>query len=53
MATFHFEEKELGQRLTDAELDKLKRNRYGNVSGRQANLPESPVQLLLEAASAK
>ncbi|XP_052203164.1 protein HIRA isoform X2 [Diospyros lotus] len=53
VATFHFEEKELGQRLTDAELDELKRNRYGDVRGRQANLAESPAQLLLEAASAK
>ncbi|KAI7983477.1 Protein HIRA [Camellia lanceoleosa] len=54
VATFHFEEKELGQRLTDTELDELKRNRYGDVrGGRQANLVESPAQLLLEAASAK
>ncbi|KAI4322401.1 hypothetical protein L6164_022102 [Bauhinia variegata] len=53
VATFHFEVKELGQRLSDAELDELKRNRYGDVRGRQANLVESPAQLLLEAASAK
>lgn len=53
VATFHFEVKELGNRLTDAELDELKRNRYGDVRGRQANLAESPAQLLLEAASAK
>ncbi|XP_027346087.1 protein HIRA-like isoform X2 [Abrus precatorius] len=53
VATFHFEVKELGQRLSDAELDELKRNRYGNVRGHQANLAESPAQLLLEAASAK
>ncbi|CAL5432317.1 unnamed protein product [Camellia sinensis] len=53
VATFHFEEKELGQRLTDAELEELKRSRYGDVGGRQANLAESPAQLLLEAASAK
>ncbi|KAA8544230.1 hypothetical protein F0562_022242 [Nyssa sinensis] len=53
VATFHFEGKELGHRLTDAELDELKRNRYGDVRGRQANLAESPAQLLLEAASAK
>ena len=53
MAKFNFEMKELGQRLSDAELDELKRNRYGDVRGRQANLAESPAQLLLEAASAK
>ncbi|KAA8550176.1 hypothetical protein F0562_001860 [Nyssa sinensis] len=53
VATFHFEVKELGHRLIDAELDELKRNRYGDVRGRQANLVESPAQLLLEAASAK
>ncbi|XP_022729469.1 protein HIRA-like isoform X2 [Durio zibethinus] len=53
VATFHFEVKELGHRLSDAELDELKRSRYGDVRGRQANLAESPAQLLLEAASAK
>ncbi|KAL6202500.1 hypothetical protein ACLB2K_026208 [Fragaria x ananassa] len=53
VATFHFEVKELGHRLSDGELDELKRNRYGDVRGRQANLAESPAQLLLEAASAK
>ncbi|KAF9598058.1 hypothetical protein IFM89_024045 [Coptis chinensis] len=53
VATFHFEVKELGHKLTDAELDELKKNRYGDVRGRQANLAESPAQLLLEAASAK
>ncbi|KAK6936200.1 TUP1-like enhancer of split [Dillenia turbinata] len=53
VATFQFEVKELGHRLTDAELDELKRSRYGDVKGRQANLAESPAQLLLEAASAR
>ncbi|KAF2321636.1 hypothetical protein GH714_000777 [Hevea brasiliensis] len=53
VATFHFDVKELGDRLSDAELDELKRNRYGDVRGQQANLAESPAQLLLEAASAK
>ncbi|PKI53666.1 protein HIRA isoform X2 [Punica granatum] len=53
VATFHFEADELGSRLSDAELDELKRSRYGDVRGRQANLAESPAQLLLEAASAK
>ncbi|XP_072998786.1 protein HIRA-like isoform X1 [Typha latifolia] len=53
VATFNFEVKELGHRLTDAELDELKRNRYGDVRGRQANLAESPAQLLLEAVSAR
>ncbi|XP_062083101.1 protein HIRA isoform X2 [Humulus lupulus] len=53
VASFHFESKELGSRLSDAELDELKRSRYGDVRGRQANLAESPAQLLLEAASAK
>ncbi|KHN38644.1 Protein HIRA, partial [Glycine soja] len=33
VATFHFEVKELGRRLSDAELDELKRNRYGDVRG--------------------
>lgn len=53
VATFHFDEKELGHQLSDAELEELKRSRYGDVRGRQANLAESPAQLLLEAAAAK
>lgn len=53
VATFHFEAKELGYRLSDAELDELKKNRYGDVRGRQSNIAESPAQLLLEEASAK
>nr|XP_043613664.1 protein HIRA [Erigeron canadensis] len=53
VATFHFEVKELGQRLSDVELEELKKSRYGDVRGRQANLAESPAQLLLEAASKK
>ncbi|KAL5200796.1 hypothetical protein ABZP36_035150 [Zizania latifolia] len=53
VATFHFEAKELGYRVSDAELDELKRSRYGDVRGRQSNLAESPAQLLLEEASAK
>lgn len=51
MATFHFEVKEIGQRLPDAELDEIKRSRYGDVRGRQVNLAETPAQLMLEAAS--
>ncbi|XP_047317043.1 protein HIRA isoform X2 [Impatiens glandulifera] len=53
IATFHFEEKELGEKLTNMELDELKKSRYGDVRGRQTNLAESPAQLFLEAASAK
>jgi len=53
VANFHFEAKELGYRLSDTEMDELKRNRYGDVRGRQSNLAESPAQLLLEQASAK
>ncbi|XP_057806157.1 protein HIRA isoform X2 [Salvia miltiorrhiza] len=53
VATFHFDVSEIGYKLTDAELDDLKRNRYGDVRGRQGNLAETPAQLLLEAASAK
>lgn len=49
----HFEPKELGVKLTDTELDELKKNRYGDVRGRQANLVESPAQLLLETVSTK
>uniref|UniRef100_A0A1D1YI46 Protein HIRA n=1 Tax=Anthurium amnicola TaxID=1678845 RepID=A0A1D1YI46_9ARAE len=53
VAMFHFEVKELGHRISDSELDDLKRSRYGDVRGRQANLAESPAQLLLEAVAAK
>ncbi|KAF8083472.1 hypothetical protein N665_0771s0011 [Sinapis alba] len=53
VAVIHFDRKELGVRLTDAELDELKKNRYGDVRGRQANLVESPAQLLLETALTK
>lgn len=45
--------KELGHRLNDIELDEIKRSRYGDVRGRQANLAESAAQLVLEAVSAK
>ncbi|XP_009150308.1 protein HIRA isoform X2 [Brassica rapa] len=53
VAMIHFEPKELGVKLTDTELDELKKNRYGDVRGRQANLVESPAQLLLETVSTK
>ncbi|KAL9275948.1 HIRA-like protein [Drosera capensis] len=54
VATFSFDAKELGHRLTDEELDALKKSRYGgDVKSRQTNLVENPVQLLLEAAAAK
>ncbi|XP_023756862.1 protein HIRA [Lactuca sativa] len=53
VATFHFEVKELGHRLTEIELEELKKSRYGDVIIRQSNLAESPAQLLLEAASKK
>lgn len=53
VATFHFDVNEIGDKLTDTELDDLKRSRYGDVRGRQGNLAETPAQLLLEAASAK
>lgn len=53
VATFHFDVNEIGYKLTDAELNDLKTNRYGDVRGRQGNLAETPAQLLLEAASAK
>ncbi|XP_060169818.1 protein HIRA isoform X1 [Lycium barbarum] len=53
VATFHFDGNELGHRLSDTELEELKKSRYGDVRGQQANLAESPAQLLLEAAAAK
>ncbi|KAG2328023.1 hypothetical protein Bca4012_037061 [Brassica carinata] len=53
VAVIHFDPKELGVRLTDSELDELKKSRYGDVRGRQANLVESPAQLLLETVATK
>ncbi|GFQ06080.1 protein hira [Phtheirospermum japonicum] len=53
VATFHFDANEIGQKLTESELEDLKTNRYGDVRGRQGNLAETPAQLLLEAASAR
>ncbi|KAL8496382.1 hypothetical protein ACS0TY_020191 [Phlomoides rotata] len=53
VATFHFDVSEIGEKLTDSDLEDLKRNRYGDVRGRQGNLAETPAQLLLEAASVK
>ncbi|CAH2065475.1 unnamed protein product [Thlaspi arvense] len=53
VAMIHFDPKELGVRLTEKELDELKKSRYGDVRGRQANLVESPAQLLLETVSTK
>ncbi|KAJ0241652.1 Protein HIRA [Hirschfeldia incana] len=53
VAMIHFEPRELGVRLTDSELDELKKSRYGDVRGRQANLVESPAQLLLETVATK
>ncbi|XP_057850963.2 protein HIRA isoform X2 [Cryptomeria japonica] len=53
VATFHFEPKELGYRISDAEMDEIRSRRYGDVRGRQTSLAESPAQLLLEAAAAK
>ncbi|EPS73840.1 hypothetical protein M569_00903 [Genlisea aurea] len=53
VATFHFDGDEIGYKLTDGELDELKKNRYGDVRGRNGILAETPGQLLLEAAFAK
>ena len=35
MATFQFEIKELGQRISDAEMEEFKKSRYGDVRVRQ------------------
>jgi protein HIRA/HIR1 len=48
VATFHFEAKELGYKLSDSELDELKRSRYGDVRGRQSNLVRKLLKLYLK-----
>ena len=53
MAAFHFENKELGHKISDTDLDEFKRSRYGDLRGCQTNLVESPAQLLLEAVATK
>jgi protein HIRA/HIR1 len=52
IATFHFEVKELGHKLSDTELEELKSTRYGDLKIRRSNLAETPAQLMLEAAAA-
>lgn len=53
VAAFHFEVKELGYRVSDIELEDLKKSRYGDSRGRQTTLAETPAQLLLESLAAK
>ncbi|KAL5717078.1 hypothetical protein ACHQM5_010151 [Ranunculus cassubicifolius] len=53
VATFHFEVKELGHRLTDLELDELRKNLYGDAKSQQEKPAESPAQLLLENTASK
>ena len=53
MAAFHFENKELGHKILDTDLDEFKRSQYGDMRGHQTNLAESPTQLLLEAVATK
>ncbi|GER36571.1 protein HIRA [Striga asiatica] len=47
----HFFSQKIGHKLTDSELQDLKRNRYGDVRAQQGKLAETPAQLLLEAAA--
>ncbi|KAI5062273.1 hypothetical protein GOP47_0022812 [Adiantum capillus-veneris] len=53
VAAFHFEVKELGYKFSEAEMEDLKKKRYGDSRGRQTTLAESPAQLLLESVAAK
>ncbi|KAJ7559671.1 hypothetical protein O6H91_04G095700 [Diphasiastrum complanatum] len=53
VAAFHFEAKELGYKVSDSEMEDLKKSRYGDLQGRQLVLAESPAQLILEAAASK
>ncbi|KAH8971705.1 hypothetical protein BDL97_02G157900 [Sphagnum fallax] len=53
VASFNFEAKELGQKISDSEMEEFKKSRYGDVRVRQVMLAESPAQLALEAAAAK
>ncbi|KAJ7568686.1 hypothetical protein O6H91_01G044100 [Diphasiastrum complanatum] len=53
VSVFHFEPKELGQKISDAEMQDFKKSRYGDLQGRQLVLAESPAQLTLEAAASK
>nr|PNR26189.1 hypothetical protein PHYPA_030763 [Physcomitrium patens] len=53
VASFQFERKELGEKISDAEMEEFKKSRYGDLRVRQATVAESPAQLMLEAAAAK
>ncbi|KAG0575691.1 hypothetical protein M758_5G025400 [Ceratodon purpureus] len=53
VASFQFEVKELGEKISDAEMEEFKKSRYGDLRVRQATVAESPAQLMLEAAAAK
>lgn len=53
VATFSFEQKELGLKISKEEMEDFKKTRYGDVQVRRLMLVESPAQLQLEAAAAK
>ncbi|KAG6548535.1 hypothetical protein Mapa_010023 [Marchantia paleacea] len=53
VASFSFEAKELGLKVTDGEMQEFKKTRYGDQNVRGLTLVESASQLILEAAAAK
>ncbi|KAL3690600.1 hypothetical protein R1sor_016909 [Riccia sorocarpa] len=53
VAAFCFEPKELGIKVSDAEMQEFKKTRYGDQTVRGLTLVESASQLVLEAAAAK
>ena len=53
MASIQFEVKELGEQLSDAEMEEFQKSRYSDLRVRQATVVESPDQLMVKAAAAK
>jgi protein HIRA/HIR1 len=46
VASFHFEAKELGQKISDSEMEEFKKSRYGDVRACQV-YPALPVNSLI------
>lgn len=53
VATFQFEIKELGQRISDAEMEEFKKSRYGDVRVRQVKRSSLPAITVLHAKLTK
>jgi protein HIRA/HIR1 len=53
VASFQSKITELGEQLSNAEMEGFQKNRYGDLRVWPETVDESPAQLILEAAAAK